>query len=277
MEENLTSPQANETAAAPTAQGTATAIQARLNSPEFATERKRVKRIRGITQGVNALMMFASGIAIGYLLFSTTNSQLPAIITTILGGLGAVITALTHAAPQVSSLGSSLLTGSFSSVPVDGAVAQPPPSGPFKQRIDPLPIACILVGLLVGNIAALKAKDNRTFRLPPDKLAVYWSGTGLSRAQIEQRVFNNENPCPTTGCVDLSAPTVQQGRVGLVSEPEAEILRMTPKENLAQVMKLSSNPQVAAFANTQGVTADALASARDNFICPRSVPASPTP
>jgi hypothetical protein len=145
-----------------------------------------------------------------------------------------------------------------------------PPSLPQRMsriRIDPRPIALLVLGLAVGSSLGTYTRANNWLGADPGRIVERWKGDGLDEGIIRKKVFEElYGPVKEGGEEGVSTkPTPSGGWLFAVTAEDCDNLRMRHGRALRTELTLLNDPRVNAFLE---ISTDSLAmEALKQFLC----------
>jgi hypothetical protein len=201
------------------------------------------------------LYVAVSGAAIGWLAGLSVSPVIQVTITSLL----TILVSLTSALASLESSGTAASSDSNRS------------KWKALSYLSPAPVALLVLSLACGASLGAYARSNDWLGANARRIAEQWQETGLPRAEILLRVFNQRfPPLPAeNGAVTTQAASSRQGVLFSVPMQECARFRAADGEDLRREMLSSTNDRVARFAK-QCKTPDCLRAAVEELLCPGS-------
>jgi len=211
------------------------------------------------------------GFGVGWLLGMSASPVLHLVVSSIIALVGAVVGALAgiHAESAVSN------QKDTPEPPITGNGSHAPDSPKSRLRplnVNPMPLGVLVVGILVGSCVGVYVRTNDWLGPDPQRLALRWSGGGLTEAQIRMRLFDQLYPAfeahqALLGHTD--SPVVNSHLPVLfgLSIEECQLLQGKRGAELRDNLKLLSNPDLATITARCNEDEDCLEAIR-RVVCP---------
>jgi len=215
-----------------------------------------------------------SGTAIGWLVGLSASPIVHLVITSVLATSAAIVGALAGLEPPRAQ---------------DAEAKQPDHATSRFRKINPIPLALLLFGLMPGVALGLVARTHEWFGADPQRLVKQWSNVGIDKSKIAERLFDNLYPRIVAKTNEVNdkpygkktdkkedeadskiTPSVHGGQL-FANVPPSEctlLMAALSPEDLRRTMKGSSVAQIREF-ERRCKDNSSLQAAVDILICPQ--------
>lgn len=142
------------------------------------------KSTKPISIIINSLLLFLSGLSLGWLIGLSISPVLHIVVGSIIALIAGIVGALTGLQYR-------------SNESTEDVAELKPDRIRFNKihiPISPLPLTVLMIGLGGGASLGIYVRTNDFLGPDPQRFARKWSGTGLSEGKIQERLFNQLHP-----------------------------------------------------------------------------------
>jgi len=204
----------------------------------------------------NILYLVISGLGVGWIV----GLSISPVVHIVLGSILALVVSLASAIAGVEKLEEAEEQASAGKT---GPIAQKV----ARVRLDPRPIALLVLGLAIGSSIGAYARTNDWLGENPRRVVDRWKGAGLDEAEIRMRLFNDLYPQSSVARDSNSEHPVSPGLGVLFATGTTDCgnIRLKHGQALWAELRQLKNGRVDAFLK---VSRDSLAmEALKEFLC----------
>lgn len=185
----------------------------------------------------NALSLVVAGVGMGWMIGLSVSPVLQIVVTSVMATVVSIVGALAsvHSAPAASR----------ESEPEERPSALAAHS-PKPWEVNPLPLAALLIGMVVGSSLGVQARTHEWLAPSPEFLAHRWSGTGLKATKIQERLFDSAFPLDAkqgTKTEEIAAQS-HSGVLFSISESDRNMMQSLSPEEMRAFLKTVDDPNI---------------------------------